>query len=52
MLGWIQLCPIYPLVYHPYEYLGEVNVAYLNIICGGLYLFIMYLLYPIHWVDW
>ena len=36
MLGCIHMCPIHPLVYHPYESLGEGYVSYMTIIWGGL----------------
>ena len=51
MLGWIQIYPIHHLVYHTYEYHGEGYVAYISIIWGGLYWFIMDIMYPICWVH-
>ena len=36
MFGCIQMYPIHPLVYHPYEYLGEGYAAYITILCSGI----------------
>ena len=45
------MCLIHPLFYHPYEYLGEGYVAYLTIILGGTSLFIINMVYPVHWLH-
>ena len=51
MIGWIQMYQIHPLVYHPYEYLGEGYVSYITILSGNLSIFIMDMVYPVHFVN-
>ena len=43
--------PIHPLFYHPYESFGGGHVAYLTIIWGGLSLFIIDMMNPVHLVH-
>ena len=51
MIVWVLMCPIHPMVDHPYISLGERYVTYITILWYVLSLFIMELVYRVHWLS-